>query len=67
MLLLSHLEHLMSAAQLGQEIQMTRAAILRNTDYVDTVPVSKYPQSTPDAYLHGLILAFVLPLTSCPE
>ncbi|MCU1309797.1 MAG: hypothetical protein JWO20_922 [Candidatus Angelobacter sp.] len=51
MLLLSHLEHLKSAAQLAPEIQATRAAILRNTDYVDATPGSKHSHSTPDAYL----------------
>jgi hypothetical protein len=51
MLLLSHLEHLKSAAQLAPDIQATRASILRNTDYVDTLPETKHSPSTPDAYL----------------
>jgi hypothetical protein len=51
MLLLSHLEHLKSAAQLAQDFQITRAAIVKNTGYVYTAPDSKDPQSTPDAYL----------------
>lgn len=51
MLLLSHLKQLKSAAQLVPEIEMTRAAILKNTDYVDVVPNARDVKRTPDAYL----------------
>jgi hypothetical protein len=51
MLLLSHLVHLKSAAQLSKEIQATRTAILTNTDYLNTLPESNHPPSTPDVYL----------------